>query len=98
VYVANFMQDWTQLVKSLAVIAFILTAFGFMLGFIKPADALRRVAAILGLVAMLLLIPCALAKLWSDIPLWQWIGLAAIGICVWQWRRTRRLVRNKRGE
>jgi hypothetical protein len=34
-------------VKSLAVIALIVTAFGIMLGFIKPAVALRRVAAIL---------------------------------------------------
>lgn len=97
-YVANFMQDWTQLVKSLAVIALILTAFGLMLGFIQPAVALRRVAAILGIVAMLILIPCALAKLWSDIPLWQWIVLAAIGVCVWQWWRPRRHARNKRGE
>ena len=95
-YVANFMQDWTQLVKSLAVIAFLLTGFGLMLGFIKPAVALRRVAAILGIVVMLPLIPCALAKLWADIPLWQWIGLGAIGICVCQWWRTRQQPGNKR--
>jgi hypothetical protein len=56
VYGATFMQDWMQLVKSLAAIALILTAFGIMLDFIKPALALRRVAAILGIVVMLLLI------------------------------------------
>jgi hypothetical protein len=81
-YAANFMQGWAQLVQSLVVIALILTAFGLMLGFIQPAVALRRVAAILGLVVMLLLIPGALA----GIPWWQWIGLGAIWICVWRWR------------
>ena len=96
-YGANFMQVWAQLVKSLAVIALILTAFGLMLGFIKPAAALRQVAAILAIAAMLLLIPCALATLWSDIPLWQWIGLAAIGICVWQWWRPGRRTPQKKG-
>lgn len=84
-----FMLVWMQLVESLAVIAFILTAFGLMLGFIRPAVAVRRVAGILGIAAMLTLIPCALAKLWSDTPLWQWIGLAAIGGVIWQRRRTR---------
>jgi hypothetical protein len=82
---ANFMQDWTQLVKSLAVLAFILTAFGLMLGFIQPAVALQRVAATLSIVGLPIIIPCALVKLWSDIPLWQWIGLAVVGICVCRW-------------
>ena len=91
-------KAWVSLVQSLAVIALVLTALGLMLRIIKPAVALRRVAAILGIVLVLLLIPCALAKLWSDIPLWQWIVLAAIGVCVWQWWRPRRHARNKRGE
>jgi hypothetical protein len=94
-YVANLMQSWAQLVKSLAVIALILTAFGIMLRFIKPAVALSRVAAILGIVIMLIIIPCALARLWSDIPLWQWTCLAAIGFVIWQWRRTRRQPRKR---
>jgi len=88
---ASLMQDWTQLVKSLAAIAIIVTAFGLMLGFTQPAVALKRIAAILGIVAMLLLIPGTLA----DIPLWQWIGLAAIGISIWRWRRARRRPRQR---
>lgn len=92
---ANFMQDRSQLVKSLAVLAIILTAFGLMLGFTQPAIALRCVAAILSIVVMLLLIPCAVTKLSSDVPLWQWICLAAIGIGIWQWRRTRQSRRRR---
>jgi len=81
---------WVSLTQSLAIIAIILTAFGLMLGIVKPADALKHVGAILGIVVLLMLVPDALMSLWSAIPLWQWIGLAVIGIVILQWRRPRR--------
>lgn len=52
------------LAKLLAAIAFILTAFGIMLGIVKPADALRRVGAILGIVVLLMVIPVTLVNVW----------------------------------
>jgi hypothetical protein len=81
---------WVTLVESLATIALILTALGLMLGIVKPADAIKQVAAIAGALIVLMLIPQVLVNLWSAIFWWQWIGLAAIGICIWQWRCSRR--------
>ena len=86
---------WVSLTQSLAIIALILTAFGFMLGIVKPADALKHVGAILGIVVLLMLVPDVLMSLWSAISLWQWIGLAAVGIGISKWRQPRR-TRNKR--
>jgi hypothetical protein len=95
---SNFMQGWVALLGSLATIALILTAFGLMLGIVKPADALRRVGAILGIVIALMLAPGILAGIWSAISLWHQIALIAIGVGVFLWLRPRRQVRNKRGE
>jgi hypothetical protein len=92
---SNFMQGWVALAGSLAMIALILTAFGLMLGIVKPADAVKHVGAILGIVIALMLVPGALVSAWSSLSLWQRIVLAAIGIGVWQWRRPRRQPRDK---
>ena len=87
---------WVTLMQSLATIALILTAIGLMLGIVKPSDALKHVGAVLGMVVVLILIPRALLDLWSDISPWQWIGLATIGIAIWQWQRPRQQARKKR--
>ena len=93
---SNFMQGWVALAGSVATIALILTAFGLMLGIVKPADALRRVAAILGIVIALMMAPGILAGVWSAMSLWQQIGLVAVGIGVWQLRRPRRQPRKRK--
>ena len=59
------MQWWVALAGLLAMIALILTAFGLMLGIVKPADALRRVGAILGVIMLLMVLPAVLVNLWS---------------------------------
>ena len=82
---SNLMQAWVSIVGSLAMIALILIALGIMLGFVKPADALRHSGAILGVVITLMLIPGALANAWSALSLWQRIALAAIGIGIGLW-------------
>jgi predicted tellurium resistance membrane protein TerC len=92
---SNFMHGWVVFMGSLATIALILTAFGLMLGIVKPADAVKHVGAILGIVIALMLVPGALVSAWSSLSLWQRIALAAIGIGVWQWRRPRRQPRDK---
>jgi hypothetical protein len=91
----NFMQAWVALAGSLTMIALILTAFGLMLGIVKPADALRRVGAILGVVMLLMVLPAVLVNLWSGMSLWQQLALAAIvlGICLL--KRPRRQARSK---
>ena len=86
---SNFMQGWVALAGSVATIALILTAFGLMLGIVKPADALRRVAAILGIVMLLMVLPALLINLWSGMSVWQRLGLAAIAFGIWllKWPR-----------
>jgi len=92
---SHFMQGWIALAGSLATIALILTAFGLMLGVVKLADILPRVAGILGLVMLLMALPNVLASLWLGMSLWQRLGLAAISIGLWQWRRPRSQTRKK---
>jgi hypothetical protein len=87
---SNFMQGWVALVGSLAMIALMLTVFGLMLGIVKPADALRRVGAILGIVMLLMVLPAVLVNIWSGMSLWQRLALAAIGVGVCLLKRPRR--------
>jgi hypothetical protein len=93
---SNFMHGWVALTGSLATIALILTAFGIMLGIVKPADVLKHVGAILGIVIVLMLIPGVLVSAWLGMSLWQRIGLAAIGIGIWQWQRPRLQTRKRK--
>ena len=95
---SNFMHGWVALTGSLATIALILTASGIMLGIVKPADVLKHVGTILGIVIVLMLIPGVLVSAWSGMSLWQRIALVAIGFVVWHWRRPRRQHRRKAGE
>jgi len=84
---SHFMQGWATLLGSLAMIALILTSLGFMLRIVKPADAVRYVGDVLGIVILLTLAPGILVSAWSAIPAWQQIALVAVGIGVWQLMR-----------
>ena len=95
---SNLMHGWVALLGSLAMVALILTAFGLMLGIVKPADVPKRIGAIVGIVIALMLAPGILGSLWSAIPLWKRMALVLIGIGIWQWRRPRRRTKNNRGE
>lgn len=90
---SNFMQGWMALAGSVAMIALVLTAFGLMLGITKPADALKRVAAILGVVMLLVVLPAVLVNIWSRMSLWQRLALAVITISFWRRPRPRRQTR-----
>jgi ABC-type dipeptide/oligopeptide/nickel transport system permease subunit len=92
---SNLMQEWMALAGSAATIALILVVFGLMLGIVKPAAAFRRIAAILGIVMLLMVLPVILVHLWSDMSLWQRLALAMILIGFLQWRRPRRESRKK---
>ena len=83
----NFMQGWVGLAGWVATIALVLTAFGLMLGMVKPVDAPKQIGTILAVAIFFMCTPAILAKLWSAIPLWQRIGLIAIVFCIWQWQR-----------
>jgi hypothetical protein len=91
---SNFMHGWVALLGPLAMIALILTALGLMIGIVKPADAVKHIGAILGIVIVLMLTPGILANAWSGMSMWQQIALATIGIGLWQWRRPRIKRRN----
>jgi len=87
---SNLMSWWVALTGSIAMIALILTTFGIMLGIVKPADAMNRVGAILGIVLVLMLAPCILVGVWSVLSLWEQVSLVTIGVVVWRLRRPRR--------
>jgi predicted small integral membrane protein len=90
---SHFMLAWVALTGALAMIALILTAFGLILGLMKPVDAARHVRAILGTVIVLMYIPSWMMSAWSGLSFWQRIGLVAMGIGVWQVTRPRRKAR-----
>ena len=87
---SSLMHGWVSILGSLAMIAIILTAFGLMVGIVKPADAVKHIGAIFGIVIGLMVIPGILGSAWSALSLWQQIALIAIGIGVIQLLRPRR--------
>jgi hypothetical protein len=93
--VSNLIVWWQTFLGSLAMIGVILIAVGIMFGIVKPADAMKHVGAILGIVSVLMLAPCILLNAWSGMSLWQEIALIAIGVAVWWWWRPRRQPRNR---
>ncbi len=86
---APLMHLWIVFTASLAMFALIITAFGLMLGVVKPVDAVRHLGSILASVIFLILAAVALSNLWADISAWQWLGLAAIGTGILFMRRRR---------
>jgi hypothetical protein len=89
---SNLMQGWVALAGLVAMIALILTAFGLMLSIVKPADALRRIGGILG---VLLALPAIFVKIWSGMSLWQRLALAAIVLGISVLKRPRRESRKR---
>lgn len=90
------MQGWVALAGSLAMIALILMSFALMLGIVKPADAIRRVGAILGVVLLLLVLPGVIVSIWSGISLWRKIGIAGLAILFLVLARARKTARRHR--
>ena len=86
---SKFMQGWVTFEGLLATIAIILVPFDLMLGIVKPADAVKRIGTTLGVVIVLTLIPGVLVCIWSNLTLWRRLALAAVGLALWQWRRSR---------
>ena len=86
---SNFMHGWMTVIESLATIAIILTAFGLMLGILKPADTLRQVAGILAVAILFMLIPCVVVNAWSGITPWQRAALVVLGLFFVLLRRPR---------
>jgi len=63
-------------------IALILTAFGVMLGMVKPADSVKRIGAIVGIVIVLLVVPSVILSAWSSMSIWQRLGASIFGMSV----------------
>lgn len=90
---ASFLNGIAKLVGSVAVITIIVTAFGLMLGFLKPADAFKRIGVIVGTVIALLELSQIVVYAWSAISWWQRLALVAVGgvvICALAPRRQKR--------
>jgi hypothetical protein len=89
----KIIHVWAALVGSLAAVVIVATSIGLMLCIVRPADALKHVGAVFGIVIVLLLIPGVLANLWSGISLGQRVALAVIGIGIMCWWRPGRQTR-----
>lgn len=84
---ANFIHGCMSILGSLAMIAIIVTALGTIVGFVKPADAVKHCGTILGIVIVFILLVSVLVGLWASMSVWQKIVMFAIGFGIW-WLRT----------
>lgn len=91
----RFMQSWVHMIGSLAMIALILTAFGVMLGMVKPADSVKLIGAIVGILMVFLIIPGVVASAWLSMSIWQRLGLTLIGMAVLLLIRPKRPQKNR---
>jgi hypothetical protein len=82
---SRFMYGWVTLLASLALAILILTAFGIILGMVKPSEAVRHVGASLGILISLFFMPGIILCAWLHMSFWQQIALAVLGIgaCLW---------------
>jgi len=78
----NFLNGVAELLGAFAAISIIVTAFGLMLGIMKPADAFKWIGVIVGAVIMLLVLPGIVVSAWSAMMLWQQMAMAALGIAI----------------
>ena len=76
----SVLNSVTAIVGMFATIAIMVTGVGLILGTLKPADALKRIGAILGTVVALVLLTNILVNTWSRISAWQQLSLIAIGL------------------
>jgi hypothetical protein len=81
-----------------AVIAIVLTAFGLMLGIMKPTAALRRIGIIAGIVVFFTVVPGVLAQVWTGMSVWQQLGVATIGAVTWLFLFPRSRTKSRRKE
>jgi hypothetical protein len=87
---SHFIHWWLTLVGSRAMIGIILIAFGITLRIVKPADAMKHIGTVLGLVIALMLIPGIVMSAWSGMSLWQKSALVAIVVGILLPMRPRR--------
>jgi len=76
---SSITQFWVELLGSLAMLALVLTAFGLMIGLVKPSDIPRKPGALLAILIALMIIPGILISVWERMSLGQQIALAGIG-------------------
>lgn len=78
----NLLNGIVGLVGASAIIAIIVTAFGLMLGILKPANATGRIGIIAGTVIALLVLPEIIVNIWRTLPLWQHLGLIVLLVAI----------------
>lgn len=78
----TILHGWWVVLQSFAVIGILVNAIGLMIGMVKPADAVRHIGTILGIVILFMLLPRILVNTWSGMSLWQQFGLAVIGVAL----------------
>lgn len=78
----RFFNSLMELLGSFLLVAIIVTAFGLILGMVKPTGACRRIGVIVGAVIALLVVLRIAASAWSAMTLWQQMAIAALGLLI----------------
>jgi hypothetical protein len=74
----GILSLWDGLVELTAVIAIVVIAIGLMIGMIDAHRALVRLGAVLGCLALLLILPLILVGLWHSLDLRQQFEIATL--------------------
>ena len=87
---AIVMAGWLSILQLLAVLSIVMVALGLMVGIVKTADAVKHIAAIMGIVIVLMLLPGIVLSAWSRLLFWQKLGLAGVALGAFLLQRPRR--------
>lgn len=77
---SEIMYGWMYLVRTLALLAIVTTAFRLMLDVVKACEAATQLAVIVAVVILLILLPVTCFEAWNALSHWQKIGLVVLGI------------------
>lgn len=77
----TILRLWDIVVASAAVVAFIVIAFGLMIGAVEPCSVWKRIGATLGCAVILIVFPPIVAHLWHLLSLWQQLGMVTLAVC-----------------
>lgn len=78
----NLMRGWAGVVESAALFALAILGICLIVSAVKPADAVKHLAAIICCTILLLILPAIMMAAWSSMTSWQHFGIVILGTLV----------------